>query len=1143
MKNRNLIFVLAAWLSIACGLRTAVADELKSGFLQPPKQARPSIYYLLLNGYVNRDHLDRELEQYAAAGVSGLCVFDMGAKGPEGTIPPDGPVFMSDQWIDNFAHILRKAGDLGMDVQLAVSSSWDMGASWVRPEQASKALYHSSLEVTGPAELDLVLPFPKVSAKTPKNDQGLPVHYSEIATLAVPQGQKQSVHEFIFELPPLNHERIDRVVLYNTESGDAGKYGPKHLFAKDFSVSVSQTDTAQSSFKQVIRATLEPKTGPQQFDLEPVTAAYARLRIYSGHNEDFEQVQLGEFELYTEAQVNVAASHVADRTRQAARLLGFSSEAGGDGKWTAHNIHDGEESGPSGSWASAEQLPSIVKDPHAVIELTDKLDSGGRLRWKVPKGEWTVLRFICANTGEKLKVPSPASNGLATDHFSAQATEQYIAYLTDRLQQHIGDISKTSLEQLYLPSYEVRGSLWTEDLIEQFARYRGYDPTPYLPTLMGYVIGSREQTDRFKYDFDKTMGDLLVDAYYRTASETANRVGLGIEAESGGPGPPVHQVPVDALEALGAIDEMRGEWWPWRPDSAQLWVVKETACAAHIYGRRRVHMESFTGFRHWQAGPFDLKPSADRAFCEGMNHVVWHTASHQPPEAGKPGWVYGAGTHLTPNRIWWPMAKAFLDYLSRCSYMLQQGLFVADVCYYYGDQGYNFVPPKHIDPSLGYGYDYDVTNPEVILNRMSVKNGRITLPDGMQYEMLVLPDRRDIDLEVLRKIAELVKAGATVVGPRPMRSNGLKDYEKRNRQVRSLAATLWDKCDGKNIRENKYGRGKIIWGRTLRQILLERGKGPDFSYEGCRTDPDIDFIHRRTADAEIYFIRNKTEKQRTINASFRVTHKAPRLWLPQTGQTRQLHLYEQTKTDTRIPLELPPFGSVFVVFRGPSRRLHATSADPDLAVDEIGGARAEITVFANASHRIRTSDNRIARITTDEIPAPLEIAGDWTVRFDAEMGTPHSVKMSNLTSWTEHRIEAIRYFSGIAEYRIQFDIPRDRLGKARRLYLDLGRLWAVGKVTLNGKSLGVVWNPPYRIEITDVAKPGKNDLQIAVANTWSNRLVGDARSPENQRYCRTNITGSGTRRKLWKDIELHESGLLGPVKLISAIRKTVNLNQ
>ena len=954
---------------------------LLSGFEYPPKSARPSVYYLLLNGYVNRDYVEHELRQLQDMGISGLCVFDMGARGLKEALPPTGPAFMSAEWIENFVHIVREADKLGLDVQLAASSSWDMGASWVKPQNASMALYHSSIVVEGPTELNQVLPFPTIPAESPRDKQGKPLFLHEVAVLAFPASERN----------------------------------------------------------------------------------------------------------------------------------------------------------PAG------QTKLAIEDRDLISDLTDHLSTDGRLTWKVPPGTWTVIRFVCANTGERLKVPSPASDGLATDHFSSQATCSYIQDLTACLEERLGDLRKTALKQLYLPSYEMRGAIWTPDFVQRFRGYRGYDPIPYLPALIGYTIKDKDLTDRFLYDFRKTLGDLLVDAYYRTARECARRVGLGIEAEAGGPGPPVHQVPVDALKALGAIDEVRGEFWPWRTDREQLWVVKETACAAHIYGHRRVHMEAFTGFRHWQDGPSDLKPSADRAFCEGMNHVVWHTSCHQPPEAGKPGWVYGAGTHLTPNLVWWPMAKPFIQYLSRCSFMLQQGRFVADVCYYYGDQGFNFVPAKHIDPSLGFGYDYDVVNAEVILERMGVRDGRIVLPDGMRYELLVLPDRQDINLQVLQKIADLVQAGATVVGPKPTRSTGLTGYPDYDRRVRELADSLWADCNGATVPEHRFGKGKIIWGQSLRQILLQRTVGPDFSYTSEKGGADLDYIHRRTPEADIYFIRNKELRCESVNAYFRVSNKVPELWFPDTGRIVEQLVYEQTAQGLRVPLQLGPADALFVVFRKSDDRPHLISADPELKVRDVANHEVQVTAFKNGSYKIKTCDGRTAEFGVGDIPPEIKLTGPWRVYFPAGTRAPDSGTFAKLMSWTEHENPGIRYFSGIARYEKEFEVPQQRSRDNSRIYLDLGRLWCTGEVFLNGRSLGIVWKPPYRIDITHAVKPGRNRLGVEVANTWANRLVGDALLPEGQRYCRTNIRGSGTPQKPWREVPLRESGLFGPVSLVMAVEKTVAL--
>ncbi len=1149
MKYTKIINLLFLLVILSTSIQSRATEQidfsspLVSGFLNPPKAAKPSIYWLWLNGYVNRDYLETELKQYSEKGIGGLCIFDMGARGDTKAAPPPGPAYMSDEFVENIAYTLKLAGKFNLDVQLAACSSWDLGGSWVKPHHASMDLYHTKIRVKGPADYDKVLPFPQLPPNSPKTPDGKPAFFKNVAVLAIPETGRQPAHEFIFKLPRTDTHRIDHIILYNAQSDNPERYGKLHLFAKDFSVAVSTDNLEEQSFVEIIRDRLKPNTKPQRFNFKPVEARYILLRIYNGYNPDFNMVQLAELEVYDTNGNNVAASKEIDRTKDSALIILSNSRRQPDTKWNADNLNDGQKTGPNGTWLSAGLPPLVIEDRSRILDLTERINTEGKLTCKIPPGQWTIIRFVCANTGEKLKVPSPNSDGLATDHFSHEATREFIQYIIDRLEQKLGDLKPTALKQLYLPSYEVRGATWTPDFIEQFRKYCNYDMTPCLPALAGCVIENQDITSRFLYDYRKMLGDLLVDAYYRSASETANRARLGIEAEAGGPGPPVHQVPVDALKALGSIDEMRGEFWPFRQDRSQLWIVKETACAAHIYGRRRVHMEAFTGFRHWQDGPFDLKPSADRAFCEGMNHIVWHTSSHQPPEAGKPGWVYGAGSHLTPNLTWWPKAKPFIDYLARCSFMLQQGLFVADVCYYYGDQGFNFVPAKHIDPSLGYGYDYDVVNPEVILNRMSVKNGRLTLPDGMQYELLILPDRSDMNLHVLQKIKELVQAGGTVVGPKPTQSNGLTNYPIRDQQVKKLADLLWGNCDGENIFENRYGNGKVIWGHSLREILLSRGIGPDFHYTSGNEKADLDFIHRQTPEADIYFIRNKKMRPESVNAHFRVSAKAPELWLPDTGAILQSPVYEQTPEGMRVPLQLDPMGSLFVVFRKPVTRPHLVSLDPGIDVTSVNDTQIRLTAFENGSYKMKTSNGQTMEIEINRIPPALQLTGPWKVYFPAGWGAPNSATFAELKSWIKHENPGIRNFSGTACYKKNFRIPRQWFKKDRKIYLDLGNLWSLGQVTLNDKLLGIVWKPPYRIEITEAANPGQNKLEIQITNTWANRLVGDAKLPPGQRFCRTNITYSGTPGIPWKDIPLRQSGLHGPVQLIPATKKTIDLTK
>ncbi len=1099
------------------------ADPLEDGFRNPPMTARPSIYFLLLNGYLNRDYVDQELEAYKKAGVGGLCLFDMGARGAPGTVPPAGPAFLSPESVADIAYILRTAKRLGMDVSFSVTSSWDMGGSWVKPEDGSMTLINSETQIAGPREFDGVLPFPAAPKDTPKDANGQPSFFRDVAVLAIPDAHRRPGWEFVYELPDGIPREVDRVALYNTDKDQA----------REFTMSVSDSGADSSSFRDVVSGVLEAREGAQEFRFPKVRARYVRLLIRSTYNPRGDRVELAEFEIYTPDAVNVLQSHSARRLSDGPKLLRFSSEAGSLNDWSANNINDGRKSGARGTWASAGPPPLAIADSRKIVDLTALVDRSGHLRWSVPAGNWTIIRYICTNTGEHLKVPSPKSDGLATDHLNAGATERCMRYVIDRLRTGIPDLQGSALKNLYLASYEVQGQIWTPDFLEQFRQRRGYDLKPFLPVLRGGLVDNEQVTDRVRYDFDKTLGEMLVDNYYRAAGDVAHKAGVLIESEAGGPGPPIHRVPVDALQALGSVDVVRGEFWPYRPQARSMWVIKETASAAHTYGKPIVHMESFTSNYHWQEGPAFLKAAADRAFTEGMNHVVWHTASHQPPEAGKPGWVYGAGTHMSQNRPWWPMMPAFLDYLARVSFLLQQGRFVGDVLYYYGDQGYNFVMPKHVDPSLGFGYDYDVTNEDVLIHRLTVANGKLALPDGIRYEMLALPEREDIDLPALKRIEQLVREGATVVGPKPRRAVGYYDFTRRDAEVREIADRMWGPCDGRTVQSHDYGKGTVFWGRSLASVMRDRGVLPDFTFTSSRSDTDLDYIHRTAPGAEIYFIRNKRQRSERVQATFRVAGREPEIWNPDTGEIRPYAFYELHGNGTvSAPLDFAPEGSVIVVFRKPA-------TTPGIVAVHREGADAPVEwssglVFHGGDYDIEFEGGAHKRIHAGDIPDPQAIATPWTVRFIDGQGAPVIVQFPKLISWTNSPDPAIRYYSGMAEYVTQFSLGHEWIAPDRRVFLDLGRLWAAADVTVNGKPAGIVWKDPYRADITSVVREGSNELRVRVANDWVNRLVGDARDPGGKHYAKTNIVRTSVQGLSWDKVNPIPSGLMGPVVLRAA---------
>ncbi len=1083
------VLALALVALLSCGPRGA--GDLEQGWRNPPADARPHTYWLWLNGHVDREAAQAELEAMKKAGFSGVLLFDMGARGDKAVQPPAGPAFLSAEWLTQFKESVADAKRLGLQVDFSVISSWDMGGHWIEPAHASMGLYPMETTLAGGRAVDVELPFPPVPPAAPLGADGKPAYWRDAAVLAVRSAQRAAGHEFVFRLDPFEDHELTEAVLDQGEPGDSSVTATMSP-VREFSIAVSITGTEDEDFREVVRRTLPRAAGPRKFALPRGTRGrYARLRLINAYDPGRPRWMLGEFALYNSGGVNVAASHTADRRRGGAEVLRGSAPYGYGAQWNIENLHDGDTTGPRGVFATAGPPPFVFESARDVENVTNRVDRQGRLRWAAPEGQWTILRFVVMNTGERLKVPSPNSDGWATDHFNPEATKAHMDYVIARLKETFGDLRSSGLANLYLASYEVVGPVWSPGFIAEFQRLRGYDMTPYLPAIFGAKVADYETTARFLFDYRKTLSEVLISAYYRAARESANQAGLGIKSEAGGPGPPVHNVPVDSLLANAAVDEIQGEFWPFRPDADGLWVVKETASAGHIYGKPRVHMEAFTSFEGWREGPQDLKDSADRVFCEGGNHMVWHTWSHAPRDAGKPGIVYLAGTHVNRNVTWWPKIKPFVDYLSRASFLLQRGQFVGDVLYYYGDGGFKFVPPRRPRPGLGRGYDYDFTNSDVILNRLSVRDSQFVLPDGTSYSVLVLPGDREAHPAVLAKIEQLVASGGTVIGPRPERAVGLEGYPASDRRVREIAAKLWGDLDGKTKTSRIHGKGRVVWGQVPKEVLASMGIGPDFvAPEG------IDFIHRRDGATDIYFVRNMIGTPVSPTVSLRVKDRQPELWDPVSGEIRTAPVWRRDgEGRIEVPLEFAGHGSMFVVFRRSAKQPPAPA--PPAAPE----------------------------------PAPISLDGPWTVDFESG---PAEVRFPSLISWTTHPDPAVRHFAGSARYRTTFNLSANWRQPDSQAHIDLGRLWTIGEAWLNGQPLGITWTAPFRLDATAALRDGENELVVEVTNTWYNRLIADAKLPPGKRVTRTNVVASGGRP--WAELEPLESGLFGPVRVVATPR-------
>ncbi|MBT7091814.1 MAG: hypothetical protein HN936_01115, partial [Bacteroidetes bacterium] len=454
------------------------------------------------------------------------------------------------------------------------------------------------------------------------------------------------------------------------------------------------------------------------------------------------------------------------------------------------------------AWPNSED--KVIPDISEVINISDKFKDG-ELNWTPPEGQWQVIRYVCSNSGQMLIAASPNSKGPFIDFLDPEATRFHFMYIIEKLGLKKGGDPNHPLKTLDVDSMELPdGIQWTTKFREWFMKYHSYDPIAWLPTLSGWTINSKDESARFIYDYQNTVSDLLIFSHYTTGSEICAEYGLQLAGEAGGPGPPIwYSCPVDALKALGNVDIPRGEFWIRNRNN--IFLIKEIASASHIYGKKYVDAESWTTWWRWKDSPFVRKQWVDRAFCEGLNRVTYHGYSNSPEEFGYPGRSYHAGVDMNTRVVWWSKARPFMDYLARCCQMLQQGKFVADVAYFYGDQAPNFwplfanVPEKPLLDGLGAGYDYDVVNSDVILNRMSVEDGRIVLPDGMSYLVLVLPDQPYMPLEVLVKLEDMVANGATIIGSKPLDVPGLQDYEARSLELKTLASKMWESCDGTTV--------------------------------------------------------------------------------------------------------------------------------------------------------------------------------------------------------------------------------------------------------------------------------------------------------------------------------------------------------
>lgn len=1086
MKRRDLLksggaiagLLVAGGAPFAATARDAMSgDPLIDGFLRPPPEARPRVWWHWVNGNVSREGVLADLAWMKRVGIAGFTMFDAAFRFPPTPVVVDEPlIFHSPAWREVVATTAAEAARLDLDFGVHIAGGWsESGGPWVQPQQAMKKLAWSETIVEGGRPLTVALPTPP-DASGPfldyptAADLAEPRLYRDVAVVAFPAPEEAE--------PPSPMARSNGGAVDADALAD-GSYATAHDFsAPDGEPLILTYDYPRAWPVGSITVSGSPGVPNGRVEVSEDGQSFKALLALPGPAEKGAPVRTFGFAPVLARSLRVVIDRPADG-RVTLRQLAFRSGA---------RVNRFEDKSGLGTLADHEAvatppaLPETAIASREVLDLSDRLAADGRLDWTPPPGRWVVQRFGYTLTGKRNGPATPAATGLEADKLNAAHVRSHLDGFFGPLLEAVGDNhGQRGLRHAIVDSWEAGQQNWTEAMPDAFRQRRGYALTAFLPALTGRIVDDAESSDRLLADFRATIGDLLADNHYAVVRDFVHGHGLYLYGESMGVDLPTVG---DGLRLKGLSDIPTGEFWAQVDNAPPLPThvadIREAASAAHIYGRTIVAAEAFTTLDEvpaWSMGPRDLKPVADRFLGEGVNRFIIHTSPHQPFLDRAPGITLRRyGQHFSRHEAWAEQAGGWLDYLSRSAFILQRGRSVADLAIFYGEGAPVAAPYRSgLVPEIPSGFDYDYVNAEVLADA-TVRDGRIVLASGASYRVLMLPPGvKRLSPELAGKFEALVRDGGVLLGERPIGAVGRVADEASARLERSLDA-LWG-AGGEPDR--RVGRGRVLRGLSAAEAFAHLDEAPDFL---C-SEKTVAWKHRRDGRTDIYFVADLGSEGGVKETSFRVSGATPEVWRAiDGGRTAVASRVEGDRTV--VSLDLRPGEAVFVVF-----------AD----------ARAAGT------RPIPESPTPIARIE-----------GPWRVTFQPGRGVSGRLTFDRLTSWTDQADFDVRHFSGVATYATTFQAPAVRSG---RLLLDLGEVGEMGRVHVNGRALGVVWTSPFRLDITDAVRPGENRLEIEVANFWHNRLVGDLQPG-------VKPVGFTTVSYYAAETPLRPSGLLGPVTLM-----------
>jgi len=1125
LRIASVVVLLGLGLGLYSGAAAqTVASQsgaLMSGFLNPPNGARPRVWWHWMNGNIAEPGIKLDLDWMHRVGVGGVTIFEGAINTPQ--VVPQRLIYMTPEWKQAFKYAVTTARGLGLEVAIASSPGWsETGGPWVPAAQGMKKLVWSATRVRGGQ------PFVGKLAHPPQVDGTFQDFQVEgrrgpDGKITVPPEFYGDVAVIAYKIPTADMTQAE-LGIHVTASGGAKANVPA-LSDGDVNTVALDLPGGESGSQST------EKTSWVQFDyghpqmIQAVTLASLddQISVFDHENIDMppyiEASDDGEhFHKIADIPFSSVVENTASFDAATARYFRVVFTEQGGARKPGHRITElvlasgarTNEWEKRAGFANARNFYAIsdpavarqfIVQPSEMIDLTSKMKPDGTLDWTPPPGEWMVMRFGYSLTGHE-NGPAPAeATGLEVDKLNRADVKNYLDGYLKMYANTVGPqmMGSEGISYLLTDSIEVGPQNWTNDMLEQFQRLRGYDARPWLPALTGVVIKSTADTDHFLWDFRRTIGQLLAENHYGEISDDLHAHGMKYYGEA----LEMHRPSLgDDMEMRSKTDVPMGAMWTYYPESegpvpSYLADLRGAASVAHIYGQNLVGAESMTSRGPaWGWSPGTLKRVADLEFALGVNRFEIHESSHQPLAHMAPGMTLGHyGLWFNRNQTWADDAGPWVTYLARCSYLLQQGRFYGDVAYFYGEEGpLTAVFGWKTATDLPQGYGFDFVNSDVLLHKLSFKDGQLVAPSGASYRLLYLGGRSQrMTLAVLKQIRDLVLQGAVVAGNKPTGSPSLADSPQ---EFQSIADQLWGKGTPRAGAVRSVGKGSVYVGMSANEVLAALKIAKDFDFSKPEQDTTMMFLHRKLAEGDLYFVDNRKDRAENLDATFRVDGKAPELWNPATG-TAQPASYRIADGRTTVPLHLEPYGTVFVLFRDRATEPQRTVAAPE---------ETEL-------HGLETALN-----------------GGWTVSFQPERGAPASAEFASLTSWSDNADAGIKYFSGTATYTKTIDVPAEMVKPGAHVWLDLGDVKDIARVTVNGKDVGIAWKAPFRVDLSEALKPGSNVIAIAVTNLWVNRLIGD-QQPGAHKIAEADF------EPYKADAPLLPSGLLGPVRLVEETEK------